>query len=74
MTTKAKAIDPAEWIRTEAEKLGQSRAKLTLARAGLSDAVRYARSQGWSWADVGDALGITKQTAQERFGSPAEAR
>jgi len=67
-------MDPAEWIRLEAEKLGQSRAKLTKARAGLADAVQYARAQGWSWADVGEALGITKQAARERFGSPARAR
>jgi hypothetical protein len=74
MTTKTKETDPAERIRLEAEKLGQSRATLDQARAGLADAVRYARSQGWSWADVGEALGITKQTAQERFGAPAERR
>jgi hypothetical protein len=27
-----------------------------------------ARAQGASWADVGFALGITKQAAQQRFG------
>lgn len=28
-----------------------------------------ARNCGWTWQDVGDALGITRQAAQQRFGS-----
>jgi len=31
-------------------------------------AVRIARAQGWSWEQIGDALGVTKQAAQQRFG------
>lgn len=41
----------------------------------LLDAVQVAvdgqRAQGWSWAIVGRSLGITKQSAQERFGRNA---
>lgn len=33
----------------------------------LRDQVRRARDAGCSWADVGDALGTTKQAAWERF-------
>lgn len=41
----------------------------------LLDAVQVAvdgqREQGWSWSVVGRAFGITKQSAQERFGRNA---
>ena len=30
-------------------------------------AVAHAIGQGWSWADIGQALGITKQAAHKRF-------
>jgi hypothetical protein len=29
--------------------------------------VVYARSVGWAWRDVGDALGVTRSAAHERF-------
>jgi hypothetical protein len=29
--------------------------------------VAYARGEGWSWRDVGDALGVTRSAAQQRF-------
>lgn len=32
------------------------------------EAVNLARDTGASWADVGKALGITRQAAQQRFG------
>jgi hypothetical protein len=35
----------------------------------LSDTVRRLREEhGYSWADIGRALGITRQSAHERFG------
>lgn len=33
----------------------------------IDEAVLLARSQDRSWEDIGDALGITKQSAHERF-------
>jgi hypothetical protein len=33
-----------------------------------ADAVTAARAKGASWAEIGAALGITKQSAHERFG------
>ena len=32
-------------------------------------AVREAIAQGWTWADVGDALGISAQGAHKKFAS-----
>lgn len=36
--------------------------------AVMAECVRQLRSQGDSWADIGRELGITRQSAQERFG------
>ncbi len=32
------------------------------------DAVRHARQAGWTWGEIGESLGISKQAAQQRFG------
>jgi hypothetical protein len=40
----------------------------------LRDQVRRARTSGCSWADIGEALGITKQTAWERFSNESTVR
>ena len=37
------------------------------AEARLNEAVQRARAAGSSWADVGDAAGITRQSAHERW-------
>lgn len=55
-------------------------AELVELRTALDDAIRVAvygqRSYGRSWAHIGAALGITRQSAQERFTDrpPAAAR
>lgn len=42
--------------------------------AALADAVTTARAEhGYSWTQVGDALGIRRQTAQQRFAPQASA-
>jgi hypothetical protein len=38
----------------------------------LRDAVASARSRGNSWEEIADALGVTRQSAWERFGTSAE--
>lgn len=35
----------------------------------IDEAVAGLRAQGWSWAKIGAAVGITKQSAQERWRS-----
>jgi len=39
----------------------------------LHEAVAVARAGGRSWAEVGLVLGVTRQTAQQRFGRPVAA-
>lgn len=31
-------------------------------------AVQRAREQGWSWEQIGDALGVSKQSAHAKYG------
>lgn len=33
-----------------------------------AEAVEQLRSTGYSWADVGEAMGVTRQAAQQRWG------
>jgi hypothetical protein len=40
----------------------------------LTHAVVLQRAMGKSWADIGNALGISRQAAQQRFGMPAAWR
>lgn len=44
------------------------------ARAQVVDAVGRARAGGASWAQVGAAVGISRQAAQERFGGASRRR
>jgi hypothetical protein len=52
-------------LRRIAEAFGRSVA----ADAELADAVRAARADGYSWAGIAAMLGVSKQTAQARYGS-----
>jgi hypothetical protein len=48
-------------------------AELSEVEGHVAEAVQGARDAGASWAEVGDALGITRQAAQQRYaklGSP----
>ncbi|NUT45651.1 MAG: hypothetical protein HOV86_37240, partial [Thermoactinospora sp.] len=42
-------------------------------RTLLDQAVAGARGGGASWAEIGEAMGISKQAAHERFRASAEA-
>ncbi|WP_292722619.1 hypothetical protein [Microbacterium sp. 13-71-7] len=52
-------------------------AELASIRDELEDAITYAvhglRAQGQSWQYIGDALGIRRQSAQERYARPPSA-
>lgn len=45
-----------------------------LAEQLLKVSVQHARSRGITWQQVGDALGISRQGAYQRFGSPTDPR
>jgi hypothetical protein len=49
----------------ELENLADAREKLD---RWITDAAAAARAAGYSWTDVGNALGTTKQGAQQRYG------
>jgi AraC-like DNA-binding protein len=34
----------------------------------IFSAVRMAHRDGWTWADIGQCLGISRQAVQQRFG------
>ncbi len=40
----------------------------TLLDEAITDAVTGLRSHGYSWADIGSRLGISRQAAQQRWG------
>jgi hypothetical protein len=44
---------------------------VTRAERQLADAVRAARVAGASWAQIGDAVGLTRQAAQQRWRHPS---
>lgn len=44
------------------------------ARTRLHAAVAAAREAGHTWAEIGDLLGITRQAAFKRFGTPVDPR
>jgi len=39
-----------------------------LAERVENDQVRHARLAGWSWQQIGDALGITRQSVHAKYG------
>lgn len=39
-----------------------------LAERVEAEQVRIARSHGWSWQQIGDALGVTRQSVHAKYG------
>jgi hypothetical protein len=39
--------------------------------AAIAEAVKGLRAYGYSWAEIGSRLGITRQAAQQRWGAPS---
>ncbi len=58
---KRRAADPMR-------ALEAARSLQVTVNVGSLAAAATARAQGRTWAEIGDALGITKQAAQQRFG------
>jgi hypothetical protein len=39
--------------------------------AAMAEAVKGLRAHGYSWAEIGSRLGISRQAAQQRWGAPS---
>lgn len=52
--------------------LGERLAEVERAQELLRDAVRDLVLAGYSWADVGRMLGVSRQAARQRFGADVE--
>ncbi|WP_214417044.1 hypothetical protein [Sphaerisporangium fuscum] len=50
--------------------VGREARAVEVAQARLTGAVHAAREAGHSWADIGEAVGITRQSAHERWAKP----
>lgn len=61
LSTQIKSTDPATGLRAVA-------ALHRLAEQVEITHVRLARKQGWSWEQIGDALGVTRQSAHTKHG------
>ena len=57
----------AEMATDWAQRIGDAVARCDEVGGELSEVVRLAREDGWSWRQVGDALGVSRQAAQQRF-------
>lgn len=55
-------------------QLTEARRALDRAQQQVQDGVTAARAAGHSWAEIGTALGVTRQAAFKRFGAPRDPR
>lgn len=67
MSTSASDLERIEALRRARQALSAAQRLRDEAAAHVA----RARLLGATWADVGDALGVTRQTAHERFGASA---
>jgi hypothetical protein len=65
---------PRQLAGAELVELVGAATALAHAEEGVVRAVRAARGAGASWAEVGDALGTSRQAAQQRFSTGRTSR
>jgi DNA-directed RNA polymerase specialized sigma24 family protein len=53
---------------TTIEEVADARKAALIAEANLRGVIALARSEGYSWQAIAEALGVSKQAAWERFG------
>jgi hypothetical protein len=68
--TRKEIIDAVSPLAAVAEAL----AAVCTAEVGLRTAVDRARAAGSTWAEIGEALGTSRQAAFQRFGRPGAWR
>lgn len=56
------------------DMLPELRAIADLVDELMRDSVTACNDEGYSWTEIGERLGITKQSAYERYGPPSVAR
>ncbi len=61
-------VTPAEDV-ADLRRVGLALNAVAVAEGELADAVAAARGSGRSWGDIGLVLGVSKQSARERFGT-----
>jgi hypothetical protein len=64
LTTRLRSDDPAVGLRAVG-------ALHRLAEQVEANSVKLARDSGWSWEQIGDALGISRQSAHTKYGKRA---
>lgn len=61
LSTRIRSLDPAVGLRAVG-------ALHRLAEQVEANSVAVARQQGWSWEQIGDALGMSRQSAHAKHG------
>jgi len=65
-----KGTTPRRLPGAELARLTQAAQAAAEAERQLAEAAHQARAAGASWAHIGDALGLSRQAAQQRWGRP----
>ncbi len=63
--TLARALDR---LRATAQREAHAKMAALIEGRRITDQVDKARKEGASWADIGQAIGVSRQAAQQRFG------
>jgi hypothetical protein len=63
---------PLEWLGDGGAELHLLASLIAEAERQLPQSVALARDQGYSWAEIGDLLGVTRAAAWQRFAQPAK--
>lgn len=56
---------------TDLRRIGAALTATASAESELTEAVRLARANGRSWADIAIVLGVSREAARKRYGAPA---
>lgn len=66
-------IDPSAWRdAAPLRAIASAQDEVPLARQRLTDTVLAARAAGFSWNVIAAVLGVSRQAARQRFGTPSE--
>lgn len=68
---EASRVDVTVHDATDLRRIGLAVIDRDKADQEITDAVQAARDNGWDWGRIGGVLGVTKQSARERYGKPA---